>query len=54
MAFEDSSEFSLAGVPSALFSVDRVEPVKLAAARRWARLCRSDDSGDSKPSATAF
>jgi amidohydrolase len=34
MVFEDFSEFSLAGVPSVLFAVGGVEPVKFAAAQQ--------------------
>ena len=34
MVFEDFSEFSLAGVPSAIFWVGGVEPTKFAAAQQ--------------------
>ena len=34
MVFEDFSEFSLAGVPSAIFAVGGVEPGKFAAAQQ--------------------
>ena len=34
MVFEDFSEFSLAGVPSAMFFVGAVEPAKFAAAQQ--------------------